>query len=488
MNTTLRTIVILILFNLIAFTGFSQGYKISIKVNGIPKDTTCFLAYHFGDKQYLKDTAKVDSKGYFTFDGKKPLDKGIYLAVLPGKKYFEFIVSEQSFTLETDTSDYNKNMKVKGSLENTLFYDFLKFLGPVGKRADSLQKELPNAKSKEDTLFIRAQIDSANKQVENFRRKIIKNNPNTFVAALFKSMLPIVEPSKELDAAEKAKGDSLYNLFRYRFNKGHYWDNITFSEGGLVHSPVYNQKIKDYFTNWVIPNLDSIKKEADWLVKKAEADSNMLKYTIWWITTHYETSQVMGMDAVYVHMVRKYYQTKKAFWVDTATLRKIVDRANLLEPLLLGKVAPKLVLSDSMAKYWALHSIQAKYTILYFWDPNCGHCQKETPKLYDVYLKYKSKGVAAYAVNIDRDRKKWIDYINKNKLNWINVYDPNYYVSFKQLYDIYSTPVIYILNDKKEIIAKRLGVDQVDDLLSKSLKIPKEEKKETKTEEKKGSH
>src|SRR5690606_32201321 len=235
--------------------------------------------------------------------------------------------------------------------------------------------------------------------------------------------------------------------------KDHFFDNINFDDDRIVRSPIYHQKLKEYFSNLVIPNVDSINKAADLLVAKTKGNKELFKYTVWYLTTTHETSNLMGADAVYVHMVEQYYMTKQAFWVDTATLRKIVDRATLLKPLLIGKKAPQLVLSDTTKKYHALHNLQAKYTIVYFWDPNCGHCQKETPKLYDVYKKYKNEGVQTYAVNIDRDRKKWIDFIKKHDLKWMNVYDPDYRVSFKQLYDIYSTPVIYILNEKKEIIA-----------------------------------
>ncbi|MBX9851362.1 MAG: DUF5106 domain-containing protein [Cytophagaceae bacterium] len=481
MNSIIRFLILFLCVSGLAFEASAQGYKIAVKVKGLPHDTTCYLAYHFGDKQYLKDTAKVDAKGVFTFSGSKPLDGGIYMVVLPGKRYFEFIVSEQNFSLETDTADYTKNMKVKGSTENTIFFDYLRYITPRGMKVDSLSRLFTRSKedsakgrflSKEDSTNITKQIEVLNKEVMTYRENVIKNNPGTFVATLFKSMI-VPQPSKEEEEAAKAKGDSTFNVFKYRFYKGHFWDNINFSDGRLVHSPIYHQKIKEYFTNLVVPHVDSINKEADMLVKKAKADSNIFKYTVWWITTHYETSQLMGTDAVYVHMVKKYYATKQAYWVDTATLRKIVDRANLLDPLLIGKKAPQLVLSDSLGKYWALHSVKAKYTIAYFWDPNCGHCQKETPKLYDVYLKLKDQGVAVFAVDIDRDKKKWIEYINKNKLNWINVYDPNYYVSFKQLYDIYSTPVIYILNEKKEIIAKRVGVEQVTEIIENSIKAEK---------------
>ncbi len=53
-----------------------------------------------------------------------------------------------------------------------------------------------------------------------------------------------------------------------------------------------------------------------------------------------------------------------------------------------------------------------------------------------------------------------------HNLNWINVDDPQHQSNFRQLYDIYSTPVIYILDEKKVIRAKRIGVEQIGDVIS----------------------
>lgn len=474
MNSILRLFFVAFIVVGISSQAFSQAYKINVKVRGV-SDTACYLAYHFGDKQYLKDTAVADSKGSFTFTGKEALPGGIYLVVLPGKKYFEIIVNEQNFSLETDTLDYVKHMKVKGSVENTLFFNYLNFLGPKGTALDSLQKSFATAKDKKDSTNIREKIESLNKEVMDYRSNVVKSNPGTFVSMLFKAMT-VPEPTKEEEDAAKAKGDSAYQVFKYHFYKNHFFDNIDFNDDRITRTPIYHQKLKEFISNLTVPNVDSISKAADWLIAKAKNNKELFKYTVWYITTTHETSNLMGADAVYVHMVDKYYKTKQAYWVDTATLKKIIDRSDLLKPLLIGKKAPALILADSNKKYIALHNLTGKYTIVYFWDPNCGHCQKETPKLYDIYKKYKDQGVQAYAVNIDRDRKKWIEYINKHDLRWINVYDPDYRVSFKQLYDIYSTPVIYLLNEKKEIIAKRIGVEQVDEILGNMIKADKEKK------------
>ena len=93
-----KTILALFL-TLIPLYSFSQqknGYQIDVTINGL-QDSTLFLAYHLGDKQYIKDTIKLSSTGHGKFFGKEALPQGIYMVVLPGRKYFEILISKDQF-------------------------------------------------------------------------------------------------------------------------------------------------------------------------------------------------------------------------------------------------------------------------------------------------------------------------------------------------------------------------------------------------------
>ena len=81
--TKINTLIILS-FLTISSKLFAGGFDIKITVKGI-KDTTCQLAYYFGDKQYIKDSARVDKNGTMTFKGDAELPGGIYLIVMPSK-------------------------------------------------------------------------------------------------------------------------------------------------------------------------------------------------------------------------------------------------------------------------------------------------------------------------------------------------------------------------------------------------------------------
>jgi thiol-disulfide isomerase/thioredoxin len=114
----------------------------------------------------------------------------------------------------------------------------------------------------------------------------------------------------------------------------------------------------------------------------------------------------------------------------------------------------------------SLYDIKSKYTLVYFWDPSCGHCKKVTPKLSELYkTKGKELGLEVLAVYIEADTSEWFKYIKENELNWINAADLLGKSNFRKYYDIYSTPVIYLLDRNKKIIAKRIDVEKLEDFI-----------------------
>ena len=126
----------------------SNGHRIEVKIKNF-NDSICYLAYRLGDKTYIIDTVKATPDSRYIFEGKEERDPGVYLVLLPPKnRYFEFLLDRgaQKFSMETDTLDFVNNMKLKGTEENTLFFDYLKFLGERRKEAEPLQKELSSAK------------------------------------------------------------------------------------------------------------------------------------------------------------------------------------------------------------------------------------------------------------------------------------------------------------------------------------------------------
>ncbi|MDF2436755.1 MAG: hypothetical protein K0Q95_1131 [Bacteroidota bacterium] len=459
----------------------AEGYNIRINAKGVKPQTMCQLARYYGDKQYIVDSAKSNEKGEVVFKGTEKWPQGIYLFVPPGKnKYFDFVMDEeQNFSIETDTADFIKSMKIKGSEENKFFYDYQNFMSGKQKQIEPLQTSYKRLKdsNKDSAKLIADKMAVIDKEVKEYKNDFIKNNPKSFVAKLFKAM---DEP--EIPEAPMLPNGKKDSTFAYRYYKTHFFDNFDLTDDRLLRSPIFHNKIKQYMDKLTPQTPDSINVSADYLIERSRSNQEVFKYLVYWLTYTYESSKIMGMDAVFVHMVNSYYVTNQAFWVDSTQLYKITKRGRELEPLLIGKKAPMINMPDSTGKYISLYDIKSKYTVVVFWDHGCGHCKKEIPKLEEVYTKkLKAKGVQVYAVETEDKPQDWKKFLRENHLNWINVQELDSYkrAVTKKIYDIYSTPVIYLLDENKVIKAKRIEAEQLENLID-MLDKEKEKAKEKK--------
>jgi len=462
-----------ILFICLAFvSGFATNktpMNIKITVKGL-ENSTMILANYYGDKQYVKDTLQLDKKGTVVIKQDTTYPGGVYLAVFPalGNRYFEFIISESAFTLETDSNDLTGHVKVTGSLENGLFYDDMKFLSKMKVVSDSISKLFKDAKDQKEKDKFREQLVKLDSDVKAKRNEVMTKNPTLFYAKLLKAMKELDVP----DAPRDAQGKITDSTFQWRWYKAHYWDNVDLSDDRLLRCPVFHNKLKTFFTQTVVQVPDSIIENGEILLAKTDKKNEVYRYILTYVFNEMANSKVMGFDAAYSHFGKNYFCKQDLTpWIDTAKRFKICDRATRLEPVLVGKPAQRLILpTDSTEMQWrSLQDVKAKYTILAFWDPDCGHCKKEIPVLAEAYHNLKKKGVdvAAFspAIMEIENYKDWVEFIQKNNLDWINVCDAKRHSNFRFEWDIQSTPQIYILDQNKIIKARRIGADQVEDYI-----------------------
>jgi peroxiredoxin len=267
--------------------------------------------------------------------------------------------------------------------------------------------------------------------------------------------------------------DSLRWVYRYNFMKNHFWDNFNFARSGMIRTPLFNEKLNTYFKKMILQIPDSLLNPMIDVIERSKKDEEVYHYVFLHLLNEANQSQIMGMDKVFVTLSEKYILNNPKTWLDTSVVRKIRERVIAIKPNLIGNLAPELKLPDSEGNYYSLRQVNAKYTLLYFWEPDCSHCQKTTPSLNkDLYQVFKNKGVDIFAVLTQNNREKWMKAIQEYKIQeWTNVWDPIYSSNFRKLYDVTSTPIIYILDKNKKIVAKRLDVESSVKFLNAQLGI-----------------
>ncbi|MBL0180916.1 MAG: redoxin domain-containing protein [Chitinophagaceae bacterium] len=461
--------------------GLGQGYQISLKTPDFKSGIT-YLTYYMGSNFNVADSAAISNKGTAIFKGASKLPPGIYAIFLPGNRLrVEFLIDkEQVIAVTADTTDLINKTIITGSKENILYDQYQKFASSKGMLIQQERNAYATSRTKEDSLLHEKNYNNYNKQLNEYREGIIKNQPNSMMAALLKAMKEPPVPTK----VPVTKQDSLSNYYEY---KNHYWDGITFMDDRIIRTPFFLRKLERYYREVLSPASDSIIRDVDYKLLLARSAPEMYKFLLNWLTDEYINPKYMGQDAVFVHLFEKYHSKGLSKWLNESQMDGISRRAYMLMSNLIGDKAADLDMLDVADNPMSLYNVSADYTVICFWDPNCGHCKEVVPRLDSIYkASWKQHNVKIFGV-LTPDGKadikpEWLSFINNHKMtDWVNVYQTKeaeaknvaeQRPSFRQLYDVSMTPTLFLLDKEKRIIAKKLTWEQMNDLLEVKWKTP----------------
>lgn len=473
---------------------FTYSQKIKFTVVGQP-DTTVHLVKYIGSKLYYADTA-VMKGGKVEFNGAKQ-QPGMLGLLMPGQNIIEIIYNKEEVDIETKGPNFIENIKVKKSEENRFFMEYIKFMTEKRTLAQKLNEEM-TALDKADPNYktLETKVNNISNEVETYQADFVKIHANKFVGKMMKMTMDIKIPEQPVDSKD--------SNFRYHYYRDHYFDNVDFSVDGLVNTSVFGGKVEYFFGNkMLLQHWDTVLYHAYKLIdEKLNPKSKAFEYIVSYVTSTYGKSNQMGMDKVYIMMANKYYCTPNAegkspaFWMTEEKLEELCDKIKVQKNLVMGATAPNIILPDTLDRAWDklnwvnLHKIDAEYTIIYFWESECGHCKKITPKLaelYDKKLKDRNIEVVAIGKASGDSYQKWKDYIIKNKLNFINIgvtetilkigkedarmliprFTTLESMNIHSTYDIFSTPRLFVLDKDKKFIAKQISISQLEDMMDR---------------------
>jgi thiol-disulfide isomerase/thioredoxin len=350
--------------------------------------------------------------------------------------------------------DVPQSISFKRSSLNEDFKAYQGLLTAFSSTQKPLQASLAQAKNADDSSVIIKKMQELGKEVVAYRRNYIKAHPGNLLSSIFSAM-EIPEIPKELPLLPAGKVDS---SFAFTYYKTHYWNGFNFRDDRLIHTPLLQSRLNEYFNKLVYPQEDSAIVAADSILSFMRGSENLFKFTLNWLSANAQTSNIMGMDKVFVHLVENYYMKGDAAWLSNEELTKYIERAQKIAPNVINNPAPELNAFEVDMNPKSLYDFKARYTLLIFYSPDCGHCIKEIPVIDSLYrATLKEQGVRIWAFNVDKEDLKWRTFITKYKLeDWQHIWDPKHTSRYWAKYDVQMTPSIYLLDEQKIIRGKKL--------------------------------
>jgi peroxiredoxin len=436
-----RRVFILLTLLLFYFSIFAQNYKLNFEVKGA-SGLNAQLAYYMGENKLIKQTGTFDKNGRLTFEGTEKLPTGIYLFIVENTGYFDLLIrNEQSFSMVSDTSDFIKKMKIKDSKENALFYEYQTKVLESKNQISDIEKYIKLHERNTDSVTILKQNkDLLEKELNQLVEKTKKQNPESYLTKILSAM----------DVQD--------------------FEQFNFADEELLRTPFFHNYIRLFIKKNIEKNQAYITHQTDLFLDVIKTSKANYEYIASYLLNFYNSFYKTGMNQVFVFIADNYFLPDKATWLSSKDLEQVKMRRDFLSQCLPGNKAQDLILESYSGEYLSLLQLSSKISLLYFWSVNCGHCNKSTQILKNNYTKLSSKGIEIFAINIDKDKVEWKKKIEENELPWINCCDTENISNYRDKYYVYGSPILYIIDSDKNIVALKNGETEIETAINQLLK------------------
>jgi thiol-disulfide isomerase/thioredoxin len=444
-----------------------SAQKISVKINGYTEGYSKLIGV-YADANYFSDSAKINADGSMLFTKSGGYKEGLFYLMMPDETYIQFLVPDKSdIDISAKKDDYINTLQAAQSFDNQLFFDNQRKQLTIERRfnaASAEMKKYPQGSAD----FLKWQQEQ--KTVLTERDAVIeglkKQYPNSFF-----TKFKLAGQNPKLRYAFRTDGslDSVLTMYNYRCD---YWNDFDFSDGRLVRTPVFQTKLKKYIQELTPQSADSIIKSADILIGRCAANKELFKVAVNWTTYNYKPTigKLMDCESVFSHLVLKYFKVENDLDVSAEDVTSARNSATQMIPSLLGKTGQDIVAGDKNNVMRSIYGLKSLFKVVYIYNPDCEHCQAETPRLRQIYDQYKSRGLEIFSIASNaKDKKEWQDFANKYGINWTDVWDPELKSHYNEKYFIDITPELYLLDKNNKIIAKNLKPNQLYEVLENEL-------------------
>jgi thiol-disulfide isomerase/thioredoxin len=450
------------------------GYSIEVTVGSVPANTPVWFAMYSDDTSPVIDSLPTDAAGKVLFAGEEPLKAGMYKVYLQGeqKPVVDVFITEgesQHFSLSFDGTAGMASLEVQGSPENEFFAGCLHFLSEKQQQAQVLNARMEEYREQPDSVAaIGARLQQFGAEVQNKWSEVYTAFPYSTLALFLKAVREPAVPEPSISPLTPNR-DSAMQSYYMNYYREHFFDNIDFSDARILRMPFLSNSFRIYYLRILPLDKDILMERTEFLIGKATANREVYEYVVHNRYDFFRNAPYPELGGIAPALAEKYIISDSAAWSDKAFVTRALHFINVSRLNPEGAPATNLILQDSTGKTIALYDVEAPYTVLLFYNPQCHSCAAVTPVIWELYTQYRDKGLQVYAVYVDNVKTDWTPYIAEKGYTWINVWDPDGSQGVYDKYDIHAIPLIYLLDKNKTIIRRDLTLEQLQQMLPQLL-------------------
>ncbi|MBU2652186.1 MAG: AhpC/TSA family protein [Bacteroidetes bacterium] len=434
----------LLAFLFITALSFGQEYSVKGQIEGL-SDEKIYIASFRGDMSRIIDSVSTDALGNFFLETTPNYKPGVYRLVFGRDQFLDLIINNENIRFKTNLESPPGNIQVSSSVENILFYDYLK-----KRNENQLKLELLNPiigqYPRNDGFYplAEAHYEILQNEFLNYTNMIIEKNEGLLVSDFIRFDRPLMI---DLEVPIEKQEEYL---------RKHYFDGLVFDKPILLNLNILPGKIIGYLTLYRDPGIAKVLQEE--LFRQA-VDSILLHMMdnedIYHFTLKYliDGFQQFGFDNLVDHIGKTYSVVETC--VNEERKSELEKRMENIKKLAVGNIAPDISLKGQPT---SLSGLSADYKLVLFWASWCPHCKSIIPGLKDVYQEFPRDFLEIVSVSVDSSQTSYEKTLQELQIPWKHEADfMGWNTQAAADYSIYATPMMFLTDRKMKILYKPSG-------------------------------
>lgn len=246
----------------------------------------------------------------------------------------------------------------------------------------------------------------------------------------------------------------------------HYWNYYAFTDTAFVRSPSTEQLFVNFIGLLQHNDNQTAAAAIQAMLTQAEQDTvacqrfrNLSEHYF------YNPNSPMRTEDYYLAAVNQMLGSKQ---LSLGEKLRYTDRLKQMKKNRPGMTAADFGFVTSKDKSSRLTQVQADYTLLFFYDPDCPNCKEGKQILLrsEIISRLQATDcLRILAIYPDEDAAEWKRHLPEMPEAWIVGHDTRQQIRNRQLYDLRALPTFYLFDKYKRVLLKDALPGQIEHYL-----------------------
>ncbi len=151
------------------------------------------------------------------------------------------------------------------------------------------------------------------------------------------------------------------------------------------------------------------------------------------------------------------------------SLRERAARYSDRPELARARMAPPFALTTIDGRHISMDGLAGKVVLIDFWATWCGPCRDALPHVRDIAQRFQGQPFVVLSVSLDDDDAKWKDFVNKNKMTWLQYRDGKWTGPIATQFDVKAIPATFSIDADGVLEDQHVGDADIEGRLKKMI-------------------